>query len=72
MVMLVAEAARPRGLMKRVIVRPSTAPLYEASCPGSYTPHKMDSHWGMHSNLRPDRCRLYHPLSSQWRNHSSQ
>ena len=33
-VLLVAGAARPRGLMARVMVRPSTVPLYEASCPG--------------------------------------
>ena len=71
-VLLVAGAARPRGLMGRVMVRPSTAPSYEASCPGSYTPPKMDSHWGMHPNLRPERCRFTHPLSSQWRKHSSQ
>ena len=37
-VVLVAGAPRPRGLMGRVMVRPSTAPSYEASCPGSYTP----------------------------------
>ena len=44
-VLLVAGAARPRGLMGRVMVRPSTPPSYEASCPGSYTPPpKMDTH----------------------------
>ena len=43
-VLLVAGAARARGLMGRVMVRPSTAPSYEASCPGSYTPPKMDFH----------------------------
>ena len=47
------------------------APSYEASCPGSYTPPKMDSQWGMHSDLRPERCSFTHPLSSQWRKHSS-
>ena len=30
------------------------APSYEASCPESYIP--MYAHWGMHSNLRPERC----------------
>ena len=35
-------------------------------------PPKMDSHWGMHSNLRPERCSFTHPLSSQCRQHSSQ
>ena len=54
------------------MVKPSTAPWYEASCPGSYTPPKMDSHWGMHSNLRPVRCSFTHPCSSQRRNNSSQ
>ena len=34
-VLLVAGAARPRGLMGRMMVRLSTAPSYEASCPGS-------------------------------------
>ena len=71
-VLLMAGAARPRGLMGRVMVRPLTAPLYEASCPGSYNPPKMDSHWGMHSNLRPERCSFTHPLFSHWRKHSSQ
>ena len=33
-VLLVAGAARPRGLMGRVMVRPSMAPSYEASCLG--------------------------------------
>ena len=54
------------------MVRPSTAPSYDASCPGPYTPPKMDCHWGMHSNLRPVRCSFTHPRSSQWRNNSSQ
>ena len=71
-VLLVAGAARPRGSMGRMMVRPSTAPSYEASSPGSYSPAKMDSHWGMHSNLRPERCSFTHPLSSRWRNNSSQ
>ena len=39
-VLLVAGAAWPSGLMGRVMVRPSRAPSYEASCPGSYTPPK--------------------------------
>ena len=39
-VLLVAGAARPRGLMVRVMVRPSTAPSHKASCPRSYTPPK--------------------------------
>ena len=43
-VLLVAGAARARGLVGRVMVRPPTAPWYEASYPGSYTPPKMDSH----------------------------
>ena len=43
-VLLVAGAARARGLMGRVMVRPSTAPSCEASCPGSYTPPEMASH----------------------------
>ena len=34
-VLLQAGAARPRGLMGRVMLRPSTAPSYEGSCPGS-------------------------------------
>ena len=71
-VLLVAGAARARGLAGRVMVRPPTAPSYEASCPGSYTPPKMDSYRGMHSNLRPVRCSFTHPRSSRWRNHSSQ
>ena len=71
-VLLVAGAAWPRGLMGRVMVRPSTAPWYEASCPGSYPPQKMDSHRGMHSNVRPERYSFTHPLSSQWRNNSPQ
>ena len=37
-----------------------------------YPPKKMNSHWGMDSNLRPERCSFTHPLSSQWRKHSSQ
>ena len=61
-VLLVAGVARPRGLMGRVMVMPSTAPSYEASYPGSYTPPKMDSHCGMHSNLRPERCKLHPPF----------
>ena len=63
-VLLVAGAAQPRGLMGRVMVRPSAAPSYEAACPGSYTPPKMDSHCGMHSNLHPERYSFHHPLSS--------
>ena len=63
-VLMVAGATRPRGLMGRMMVRPSTAPSYEASSPGSYTPSKMDSRWGMHSNLRPERCGYTQPLSS--------
>ena len=43
-VLLLAGAARARGLMGRVTVRPSTAPSFEASCSVSYTPAKMDSH----------------------------
>ena len=43
-VLMVAGAARPRGLMGRVTMRPFTAPSYEASCPGSYTLPKTDSH----------------------------
>ena len=39
-VLLVAGAARPRGLMGRVMMRPSTACWYEASCPRSYIPPK--------------------------------
>ena len=70
--LLVAGAAQARGLMGRVMVRPFTAPSYEASCPGSYTPPKMDSHWEMHSNLRPERCTFTHPRSFQWRNNNSQ
>ena len=34
-VLLVARAARPRNLMARVMLRPSKAPLSEASFPGS-------------------------------------
>ena len=43
--LLVAWAARPRGLMGRVMVRPSTGPSYKASCPRSYIPPKMNSHY---------------------------
>ena len=39
-VLLVAVAPRPRGLTRRVMVRPSTAPLYADSFPRSYTPQK--------------------------------
>ena len=52
-VLLVAGAARPKGLMGHVMVRPFTAPLHEASFPGLYTPPKMNSHRGMYSGLRP-------------------
>ena len=62
LVLPVAGAARPRSLLGQVMVRPSTAPSYEAPCPGSYST-KMDSHWGMHSNLRPERYGFTHPLS---------
>ena len=51
-----------KGLMGRVMVRPSTAPWYEAPCPGSYVPPKMDSHWGTHSNWRLERGSFTHPL----------
>ena len=37
-VLLVAGAAGPRGLIGRVMVRPSTVPSHGASCQGSYTP----------------------------------
>ena len=64
-VLLVAGAARPMSLMGRVMMRPSTASSYEASCPGSYhPPPKMDSQWGMHSDSRPERCSFAHPVSS--------
>ena len=71
-VLLVAGAARARSLMGRVMLRPSTAPSYEACVPGHTPPPKMDSHWGMHSNLRPERCSFTHPRSSRWRNNISQ
>ena len=45
-----------RGLLPRVI-RP---------------PPQIVSPWGMHSNLRPERCSFTHPRSSQWRSNSSQ
>ena len=71
-VLLVDGVDRARGLMGLVMVRTSTVPSYEASCPRSYSFPKMDYHWGMHSNLRPVRCSFTHPRSSQWRNNSSQ
>ena len=71
-VLLVAGAAGPRGLMGWAMVGPSTAPSYEASYLGSYTPPKMDSHCGMHSSLRPERCSFTNSFSSQWRKHTSQ
>ena len=48
-------------------------PLVQGLLP-SVIPHppKMDSHWGMHSNLLPERCSFTRPFSSQWRKHSSQ
>ena len=62
--LLIAGVARPRGLMARVMVRRSMAHSYEASCPGSYIPPKMDAHGGMHSNLRTEHCTFTHPFSS--------
>ena len=43
-VLLVAGAARPRGLMGRVMVRPSTDPRTRPPAPGHTPPPKMDSH----------------------------
>ena len=51
-VLLVAGAAQPTGLMGRVMVRPSTAPWYEVSYPGSYTPPKWIPNGGCTLYLR--------------------
>ena len=60
-VLLVAEAARPRGLMGRVMVRPLTAPSYEASCPGSYTPPPNGFPLGHALQLAPGALQLHPP-----------
>ena len=71
-VLLVAGAARPRGLMGHVIVKPPMASSHVASCLGSYTSRKMDARCVTQSNMRLERCSFTNPFSYHWRKHSSQ
>ena len=61
-VLLVAGAARPRLLMGQLMVRPSIAPCYEASCAGSFTPHENGFPLGDALQFAPRALQLHAPF----------